>query len=124
MTITLLLVFQFIGPVVVGLIVTRYLRMVTWRLLIDLCGTADRADFWVRVSAVLMIAAPFVLVLAAGGSPLKCSATDAICAASVLRTTLIAMLLGVLVTVGTVASVIGRYIPRELQSNIRPEASA
>ena len=54
----LLLAFQLAGPVAIGLAITCYLRAVTLRLLTDVCGTRDRAEFWVRVSAVLTVCMP------------------------------------------------------------------
>ncbi|WGS52773.1 hypothetical protein LFL96_31830 [Paraburkholderia sp. D15] len=110
---TLTFAFQLIAPVLVGLLVTRYLRDSMWRLLQDLCGTSERADFWVRVSAVLMTAAPLALVLLSNTSPLDCSTRDLDCAIDVLRRTCVFMLIGLLAAVGFVAATIRRSIPRE-----------
>jgi hypothetical protein len=108
----LLLVFQFAGPVSIGLTVTYYLRAATVRLLTDLCGTPDRAEFWGRISAVLMVLMPLALVLSATMSPLRCLPDDAICADLVFRQTCRFTLVGLLLSVGAVACVIAQYLPR------------
>ncbi|RKP46009.1 hypothetical protein [Trinickia fusca] len=124
MSIALLLAFRFASPALVGLVVTRYLREVTMRLLTDICGTTDRAEFWVRVSAVLMVIAPLALVLLAARSPLTCLANDIVCQELVLRQTLVSTLIGAIVAVGSVAGVVSRYIPREPISRRAQEAAA
>jgi hypothetical protein len=108
---TLLLVLQFAGPVLIGLAITGYLRAVTIRLLEDVCGTRDRAEFWTRVVAVLIVCVPLALVLVVATSPLRCVADDAICDDLVVRQTLLATLVGSLLSVGSVAFVIARYLP-------------
>jgi hypothetical protein len=109
----LLSVFQFVSPVAIGVMVMLYLRGVTQRLLVDLCGTIDRADFWVRITSVLMATAPLALVLLAAQSPLRCMPDDATCALNVLRQTIIFSLVGILTSVAIVARAVGRYVPRE-----------
>jgi len=111
MNIALLLAFQFACPALIGLVVTRYLRVVTMRLLVDMCGTTDRAEFWVRVCSVMMVLVPLALVLMAARSPLRCLSDDVICLELVLRQTLVFTLIGALVTVGAIAGVVGRYLP-------------
>ena|ERR1700729_4353484 len=113
MNLILLSIFQFVSPVVIGVMVMVYLRSVTQRLLVDLCGTVDRADFWVRVTSVLMATAPLALVLLGAQSPLRCTPDDTACALNVLRQTIIFSLVGILISVGIVARVVGRYVPRE-----------
>ena len=115
MNLILLSIFQFVSPVVIGVMVMVYLRSVTQRLLVDLCGTVDRADFWVRVTSVLMATAPLALVLLAQQSPLRCTPGDTACALNVLRQTIIFSLVGILISVGIVARGVGRYVPRAPQ---------
>ncbi|MFM0636505.1 hypothetical protein PQQ63_07355 [Paraburkholderia metrosideri] len=105
--------FQLLVPILVGLFVMRYLRTVLWRMLTDLCGTFERAEFWVRVSAVLMAAAPLLFVLATSANPLACSTSELVCVIGLLRRTCIYTLVGVLAAVGTVATIVRRYIPQE-----------
>src|SRR5476651_2475629 len=113
MNLILLSIFQFISPAAIGVMVMLYLRGVTQRLLVDLCGTVGRADFWVRVTSVLMATAPLALVLLAAQSPLRCMPGDAACALNVLRQTIIFSLVGILISVAIVARAVGRYVPRE-----------
>jgi hypothetical protein len=123
---TLLLGFQFAGPVLIGLTITCYLRAVTIRLLTDVCGTRDRAEFWARIVAVLILCVPLALVLVTATSPLRCVAGDAICADLVVRQTFLATLLGSLLSVGSVAWVIGRYLPyarKATETNSSAEAA-
>lgn len=108
----LLLAFQLASPVSIGLATTCYLRTVTLRLLTDVCGTRDRAEFWVRVSAVLTVCMPLSLVLMVATSPVKCIAGDPVCEELVVRQTLLFTLLGSLLSVAAVASMIARYLPR------------
>jgi uncharacterized membrane protein YhaH (DUF805 family) len=113
MNLILLSIFQFASPAAIGVLVMLYLRGVTQRLLVDLCGTVGRADFWVRVTSVLMATAPLALVLLAAQSPLRCMPGDAACALNVLRQTIIFSLVGILISVAIVARAVGRYVPRE-----------
>ncbi len=48
---------------VISLLLVKYLRPFLWRVLIDLCGTEDRAQFWVVFSSVLLIGLPLVFAL-------------------------------------------------------------
>ncbi|MBN3788433.1 hypothetical protein [Burkholderia sp. Ac-20353] len=119
-----LLVFQFTAPIAIGFAIACYLRVVTRRLLMDLCGTADRAEFWVRVTTVLLVAGPLVLALIAARNPLDCQADDAICLEVAVRQTLVFSLLGALAAVGVVASRIARYLPRNLSPDMQPARAA
>lgn len=123
MGIAFMLAFQFIAPISIGILITSYLRTVMRRLLIDLCGTPERADFWVRVSAVMTTTAPLVMVLIGSASPLTCVAGDAICAVGVLRDTSVLMLFGMLVAVGGIAGVIAMQIPARPKTGAGPKAA-
>ena len=105
----LLLVFQLAGPVSAGVAITYYLSALTTRLLTDVCGTRDRAEFWARISAVLIVCMPLVLVLTAAPSPLRCAAGNVICEDLVVRQTFLSTLVGLLLSVGTVAFMIGLF---------------
>lgn len=61
------LALQLAIPLAAGLFVTLYLRTAIHRLLVDLCGTEERADFWLRAIGVLTVGTPMVLVLLFGG---------------------------------------------------------
>lgn len=116
----LLLAFQLAGPVSIGLAITCYLRAVTLRLLTDVCGTRDRAEFWVRVSAVLTVCMPLSLVLLAATSPVKCLSGDPVCEELVVRQTFLFTLLGSLLSVAAVACMIARYLPQPQASTKQP----
>jgi hypothetical protein len=119
MTFALTFAFQFITPILAGLLVSRYLHHVLRQLLIDLCGTAERAAFWVRVTAVLLVAMPLLLVMLTSGTPSACSGSEAACAIDVLRRTCVFTLVGVLSAVLAVASIARRYIPGEASAKGR-----
>ncbi|NIF55093.1 hypothetical protein [Burkholderia sp. Ax-1724] len=116
MTVVLSLIFEWTVPLFAGLFVVRYLKNVLWRVLVDLCGTSERAEFWVRISAVLIAATPLLFVLATSINPVACSTGDLICSIGLLRRTCIFTLLGMLAAVGGVAVIVGRYIPREARA--------
>ncbi|SFF67101.1 hypothetical protein SAMN05518865_10363 [Duganella sp. CF458] len=103
----MLIAYEILVPLLAGLAVSLYLRDVLGRLLADLCGTAERSDFWVRVSTVLMTAFPVLLALWFGHS----AARDAD-AAGVLRTTLIMTTAGIVVGVAVMGWSIARSIPK------------
>jgi uncharacterized membrane protein YhaH (DUF805 family) len=113
MNVAILFAFQCLVRILIGLLVNRYLRTVLCRILTDLCGTAERAEFWVRVNAVLMVTAPLLFVLASSANTLACSAGELDCAIGLLRRTCVFTLLGVLAAVGTVAMTVRRYIPQD-----------
>ena len=106
MTTALLVLLQVAVPLLCGLAVTAYLRGVTRRLLLDLCGTDDRAEFWVRITAVLNTAAPLALVLLFGHD---CSNAPA---GEIVRQSLSLSLIGILVGVALLARGIWRQVPR------------
>jgi hypothetical protein len=112
MSTVLMLVFQFASPVVLALVVMRYLRGIMLRMMTDLCGTEERAEFWVRVCAVLMVLAPLVIVLMAAQNPVRCEPDDPVCLELVLRQTIVLAMIGALATIGAFVYVVANYIPR------------
>ena len=103
---------QVATPMAVGLLVSTYLRGTTYRLLADVCGTSERADFWVRISSVAMVGGPLALVLAFGAAPTNCQDGVASCFADTLKQSLSLSLIGVLLGVLAVAQAIWRQVPR------------
>jgi predicted outer membrane lipoprotein len=103
----MLIAYEIVIPLLVGLAVSRYLRDVLRRLLIDLCGTAERSEFWVRVTTVLISAFPVLLALWFGHS----DARDANLA-SVLRTALIMTTAGIVAGVAVMAWSIAKSMPK------------
>jgi hypothetical protein len=47
-----------------GLLVVGYLRPHLSRILVDLCGTEDRAQFWTAFSNLLLVGMPTIIALA------------------------------------------------------------
>jgi hypothetical protein len=102
-------------PATVGLAAAAYLRDVTQRLLVDLCGTEARARFWVRCAVIAMLAVPLMAVLLLAGTPHECGTAGmdtAMCVTRVLRQSLAWTAGGVLAAVGVIARAVGRSIPR------------
>jgi len=106
MLVLMTLLLQLAIPLAAGLFVSVYLRDAVYRLLVDLCGTGERADFWLRAIGVLAIGTPMVLVLLFGDSinlESRCVPADF---ADTIRHTLALSLGGVLLSVGLVSRVI------------------
>ncbi|VVE17903.1 hypothetical protein PIN31115_02973 [Pandoraea iniqua] len=98
-------------PMTSGLLVTRYLGPVLGRVLTDLCGTRERADFWVRICMVLLVALPLFLVLLV--SPGRVCRLDAIeCAVNLIRGASFFTVIGLLLGVWIIASMVRRYLPK------------
>ena len=75
---TIALFCQIAIPLLAGLAVTFYLRNVTRKLLLDLCGTDDRANFWQRTTNILILGAPLAMVFFFGDNISTGSLSDAI----------------------------------------------
>ena len=58
----------------IGFLLVSYLRPSLCRVLVDLCGTDDRAEFWTAFTSVLLIALPTISAL--GYQPLSESLSD------------------------------------------------
>lgn len=99
------LLFQIAIPLLFGILAASYLREVTRDLLLDLCGTAERADFWVRTTAILLAGTPLALVLVFGdyGNPLP----------EVIRQAMTLSLIGTLLAVAFLARLIWKQVPGE-----------
>lgn len=103
-------------PIAVSLAVAAYLRDVTQRLLVDLCGTEDRARFWARCSVIAMVAVPLMLVLLVADIPHECTTAEvAECVMHVIRQALAWTAGGILAAVGVIARAVERRIPREIE---------
>ena len=94
-------------PLLAGLAISLYLHSVLRKLLIDLCSTAERSDFWVRLSTILITAFPVLLSLWFGHSGMP-----AVSLAEVLRATLIATTSGIVIGVAVMGWNISKSIPR------------
>lgn len=105
-------------PLCLGLILSAYLGKVTTRLLQDMCGTQDRADFWVRITSVMLVAMPLAAVLMFGRS-----GNPAFSSAEVARHALMLSTLGVMLTVALLAKTIMKRVP-EFVINDGSEESA
>ena len=106
----LLFVVQIGIPAILGISTTLYLRGVTYQLLVDICGTEERAEFWVRITAVLTVT-PIVLVLIFGYA--QNSSLDFLDYGYVIfRQTLWLSLIGVLGAVTVLARMIWKQIPQ------------
>ena len=49
--------------VVLSVLIVAYLRPFLHKVLIDLCGTEDRAQFWTAFSNILLIGLPVIIAL-------------------------------------------------------------
>jgi hypothetical protein len=48
---------------IISVLIMRYLRPFLRKVLIDLCGTEDRAQFWVAFSNILLVGLPMIIAL-------------------------------------------------------------
>lgn len=100
----LLLFLQLAVPPVMAALAMAYLSGALSRLLEELCGTAERADFWVRMTWIACVLVPLTWMMMFGGGTEQALA-DAI------RAILGASLAGLSLSLGTVALVLWRFIP-------------
>lgn len=108
---TIALLCQITIPLLAGLAVTFYLRNVTRKLLIDLCGTDDRASFWLRTTNILMLGAPLAMVLFFGDTNFGALPTDSALFTKLLRQTVNLSLIGILLAVALFSRGIWKQIP-------------
>jgi hypothetical protein len=93
-------------PLCIGLLLSAYLGPVTSRLLQDLCGTTERANFWVRITGVMLLALPLSAVLMFGRS-----GTPSFSSAEIARHALMLSTLGVIATLALLAKAIMKRVP-------------
>jgi len=105
-------------PLLLGLAVSRYLKSVTASLLLDLCGTQVRSDFWVHITTILMTSIPLVLALTFGHS-----GNAGVETADVARHALLMSIFGIVISVGVMARMIIARIPRTVVAPESMEAS-
>lgn len=99
-------------PFLLGISVTLYLRKVTHVLLVDLCGTDERANFWVRTTGILLTGTPLALVLVFGHAGAGHALPDIIHQAATLS------LVGILLAVAFLARLIWKRLPPPAQPGI------
>ncbi|MFV5213046.1 hypothetical protein ACLIIZ_04885 [Azonexus caeni] len=100
---TLIFLLQVTIALLAGGLAAYYLKAALTGILTDLCGTAGRADFWWRTSAILLLGLPLLLVLFLGDTG------DDLAVA--LRHAGRLNLVGVLVAVGLLSRRIWKHIP-------------
>jgi len=99
------LLLQLTIPLALGLATTFYLRHVTRILLLDLCGTEGRANFWERTTGILLAGTPVMLVLLFGHRVEMYPLTELIRQAAMLSLT------GILIAVAYLSSLIWKRVP-------------
>ena len=105
-------VLQLIVTLGLSLFVYGYLRPQLRRLLIDLCGTQERAEFWVVFSGIVLVGLP--LIIGVGYNPLNGdSGVWFYNAARQVRANLLGMLV-VLIGMGFVVSFFTLFVPRQM----------
>jgi uncharacterized membrane protein YhaH (DUF805 family) len=112
---------------VVGLIVAitasaltlAYLRRPLFRILVDLCGTEDRAAFWLAFSNVTLFLVPVLFAL--HSHPASGSFAESVLG---IGDQLEAALLGLVVSVVALGLVLSRFIPRNDLAGRTKEAAA
>jgi hypothetical protein len=54
---------QIVVTLIISVLVVGYLRSFLRKILTDLCGTEERAQFWTMFSNILLIGMPFIIAL-------------------------------------------------------------
>lgn len=94
----------------ISLALVAYLRPALQRILVDLCGTQERAHFWVALSSVYLVGLPLIFGL--GYNPLNSeTAMLFFDAARQMRLNLLGFLLA-LIGIGVVVSFFALVAPR------------
>lgn len=65
---------EFLATLLIGFMLVAYIRRPLYRILVDLCGTEDRARFWLAFSTVLLVGVPTASAL--GYQPLQGDVTE------------------------------------------------
>lgn len=96
--------------VVACLLIAGYIRPFLKRVLVDLCGTEERAQFWTAFSNIMLVVLPVIFGL--GFTPLESSA-DALFfeVAGQIRWNLFGLVMS-LVAIGGAVSVFALFAPR------------
>ncbi len=102
---TLIFLLQVTIALLAGGLAAYYLKAALTGILTDLCGTAGRADFWWRTSAILLLGLPLLLVLFFAANPVFSDPALA------LRDAFRLSLIGVLAAVGLLSRRIWKHIP-------------
>ena len=79
---------------VIVLLVIRYLRSFLRQILLDLCGTEGRAQFWTTFTNIVLLSLPMVSAL--GFSPTTSLANPTIAIAHQLQSNLITFMVGLI----------------------------
>lgn len=106
MLVLIALFLQLAIPLAAGLFVNIYLRHAIYRLLVELCGTEERADFWLRAIGIFIVGTPMVLVLLFGGGVNLQSRCVSLELADAIRHAMALSLGGILLSAGVVSRII------------------
>lgn len=112
---TLIFLLQIAIALLAGSLAARYLKNALTGILLDLCGTAGRADFWWRSSAILLLGLPLLLVLFLAGPGHNLTLA--------LRHACTLSLVGILLAVGLLSWRIWNSIPISAEAPCRSENS-
>lgn len=103
---------QLLIPLLTGPILAAYLKSAMHRLLVELCGNSQRADFWWRISSVLLIGLPLILVLSLGDN-ISLGHIDApVDVSKIVRQTSALTLFGILIAVAYLALQMRKFMPQ------------
>ncbi len=105
-----LFAFALILPVALPLASLAYLRPILRKVLTEICGTSERAEFWIRSATILSVFGALILVLAFGPRGDGADVMES------LRWVLILTLAGAFVGIAWIARAIWR------SCMVRPEA--
>jgi len=119
MTQSILFLIGMAGTLVTSLAIVMYLRAPLRGILVELCGTKERAAFWMAFSNVAIILVP--LIFAMQYTPELKNGNTAVLEFAAQMKCALAGLLSAVVVIGWT---LGRFIRREFPANIPQPAKA
>ncbi|MCE1181428.1 MAG: hypothetical protein LWW81_03860 [Rhodocyclales bacterium] len=114
---------QLLIPLLTGPILAAYLKSAMHRLLVELCGNSQRADFWWRISSVLLIGLPLILVLSLGDNISMGQMNGLVDVSKIVRQTSALTLFGILIAVAYLALQMRKFMPQPGRAGERSCAS-
>ena len=102
---------QLLIPLFTGPLLATYLKGAMYRLLVELCGNEQRADFWWRISSVLLVGLPLILVLGLGDNINVGRVDSVVDAGKIVRQTIVLTLAGILAAVAYLAIQMRKFVP-------------
>lgn len=114
---SLFLIETFIGIFVSGVVIIALLKPLR-KILIDICGNAERAGFWVVYSNVMLVIAPLLTIIMFGKSNASLTADF-----TFYKTAFGCSLFGIFFSLAAIGLQVSKFIPKNInKSNAEDES--